>query len=98
MDKPFAYVVIEEINYFPCPEAYVLSVVTSEREAWDALSKELNNVLDNVYANVKFIPHQTTPCYIGIEYTEYLPYPVRIKYTIHKKQVTTPIKHEAYCV
>ena len=88
MYEPFVYAVVKEIKYCPYPETYVTSIVTSERGAWEVLSKELNNILNNVYANVKFIPHQTMPCYIGVEYTEYLPHPVRIKYTIHKKRVT----------
>ena len=98
MDKPLAYVVLEEIDYFPYPEVYVLAVVASEQEAWDALSKELNNVLNNVYANVKFIPHPTMPGYIGVKFTEYLPHAVRIKYTIHKKRTTIPELYKAYCV
>lgn len=90
MYTPSVYVIIAETRKIcVCSEAYIVSVASSRRAAWNALYKELelNGVLDNPYSKIKFIPHQSMPYFIGISYTEYFPHPVHVRYTIHKEPI-----------
>lgn len=87
----FAYVIVSETyDYSLYPTIKVEYVGASERNAWNKIQDILKTKVHDSYTKTKFIPYGSVSGFNGIEYSMMSPKHiyVRIKYTIHKKQVT----------